>query len=273
LTAHPDVDAALAALLAGAREILAPQFVGVYLRGSLATGDFRPETSDVDFLVATADEVPDDLLEPLQTLHERLVSDYPTWGVELEGSYISVTALRRHDPLNAVHPHIERGGRLARERHWSDWVLERHLLREHGIALAGPPPRSLVDPIGPEELRRAVRDIVREWWAPMIPHDVRLAHDGYRAYAVLTMCRALHTLEHGTVVPKREAARWASDALPDRWSPLIDRAAAWAPGARLDGVDETLPFIAFVIAEVEAGGRGSRKVRGYHLERRPRRLE
>jgi hypothetical protein len=32
------------------------------------------------------------------------------------------------------------------------WVIHRHMLREHGVVLAGPPPHTLIDPVQPDEL-------------------------------------------------------------------------------------------------------------------------
>ena len=53
----PAVDEILAAIVAGIQAALGDNLVGVYLRGSLATGDFI-DTSDVDFLVATESRCP-----------------------------------------------------------------------------------------------------------------------------------------------------------------------------------------------------------------------
>lgn len=50
LAAYPDVDAVLHTLLASARSVLRDHFIGLYLSGSLASGDFNPQTSDIDFL-------------------------------------------------------------------------------------------------------------------------------------------------------------------------------------------------------------------------------
>jgi predicted nucleotidyltransferase len=55
-TFTPEVNKILAELMTGVREALGENLVGVYLRGSLATGDFV-DTSDVDFLVATDSSV------------------------------------------------------------------------------------------------------------------------------------------------------------------------------------------------------------------------
>jgi len=43
-------------------------------------------------------------------------------------------------------------------------------------------------------------------------------------YVVLTLCRALHTLETGTVSSKREAAEWAKRSLDPEWRDLIQQA-------------------------------------------------
>ena len=42
------------------------------------------------------------------------------------------------------------------------WPIHRHILREQGVVLAGPPPRTLIDPVQPDELREAVRGILSE---------------------------------------------------------------------------------------------------------------
>ncbi len=47
---------------------------------------------------------------------------------------------------------------------------------------------------------------------------------GAQAYAVLTLCRALHSVETGDQVSKRTAATWAAQALPT-WTDLITWAA------------------------------------------------
>ncbi|HXD09520.1 MAG TPA: nucleotidyltransferase domain-containing protein, partial [Anaerolineales bacterium] len=51
-TPYAEVNQILALLLTNAKEILEDQFVGMYLYGSLSSGDFNPETSDIDFLLS-----------------------------------------------------------------------------------------------------------------------------------------------------------------------------------------------------------------------------
>ncbi len=221
---YAEVEGLLRLFLEGVRATAGAQFVGAYLFGSLACGGFDRD-SDVDILVVTEDEVSDELLKALQAVHERVAAYDSHWATQLEVSYIPRRALRRRDPSDATHPHIDRGagGRLRPARHDSDWVVQRHVLRERGVALAGPPPDSLIDPVTREDLRRAMLDLL--WWpAEILEEPARISERGYQSYMALTMCRVLYTLEHGGVVSKREAARWACEELGGRWPPLIERA-------------------------------------------------
>ena len=61
----------------------------------------------------------------------------------------------------------------------------------------------------------------------MIEDPARLKDQGYQPYAVLSMCRALYTLEHGTLATKSAAAEWAMGAVSEDWTPLIERALSW----------------------------------------------
>lgn len=97
-TPDPDVNAVLHAFLADVRTILGADFVGLYLYGSLALGDFNPDrSSDIDFLVVTADEIPRATIAALAAMHERMAASESRWATELEGSYIPVNAVRRYD--------------------------------------------------------------------------------------------------------------------------------------------------------------------------------
>jgi Aminoglycoside adenylyltransferase, C-terminal domain len=107
----------------------------------------------------------------------------------------------------------------------------------------------LIDPVQPDDLRRAVLGILHEWWAPMLHAErpARLQSSEYQAYAILTMCRALYTLHYGTIVSKPVAAKWAQETLGERWAALIERALAWRHDAPLDELNETLDFIRYAL--------------------------
>ena len=239
---HPEANSVLEELLSGARGILGDHFVGMYLDGSLAIGDFEPDKSDLDFVVVIDSDVSADTFGALKAMHAHIASGTSKWARELEGSYISQRALR-HDQRPAAHPYIDRGSALAMVHQESGyWVIHRHMLREHGVVLAGPLPQTLINPVQPEELREAVRGILREWWMPMLIDGPLLQNSFYRCYAVLTMSRMLYTIRHGAIVTKPSAARWAQGALDRRWTPLIQQALAWSRDVPPD-LEETLAYI------------------------------
>jgi hypothetical protein len=216
----------------------------MYLDGSLGIGDFDPDKSDLDFVVVTDGELSAETFRDLKTMHERIATGASKWAKELEGSYISQRALR-HDRRPAAHPYIDRGSTLAMVYHESGyWAIHRHMLREHGVVLAGPPPRALIEPVRPSDLREAVLDILHEWWMPMLVDAPRLQNSFYRCYAILTMSRMLYTLRHGAIVSKPVAAGWAQETLDRRWTLLIRDALAWSRAVTPD-LNETLAYIRY----------------------------
>jgi len=259
-TPYPDVNAVLRVLLSGAQTILGDHFIGLYVHGSLAGGDFDPQRSDIDFVVVTAGELPGKILSALEAMHERITVSGLQWATKLEGSYIPQHALCCYDPTHALHPSLRVDGSFGVDQHGSDWVIQHHIIREQGVVVAGPAPKTLIDPVQSNDLRRAALGILREWWSPQLYDSARLRSSEYQAYAILTMCRALYTIRYGSVVSKPAAARWAQQALGERWAALIEQALAWRRDAQLDNLNETLDFIRYTLErgrqfEIPAAGR------------------
>lgn len=252
-TPYSEVNAVLHVLLSGVQTIIGKHFIGMYLYGSLATGDFDSQRSDIDFVVVTTDELPDEMIQDLEALHGRMTASGSKWAMKLEGSYISRDAFRRHDLADAPCPCVNEG-HFYMARLGSDWIIQRHILREQGVVVTGPAPQTLLDPIQPNDLRRAVLGFLHEWWSPMLhTPDPRLRGGEYQAYAVLTICRALYTLQHGTLVSKSFAARWAQEAFGERWAVLIEWALAWRDDEQSGYMQETLDFIRYAVERSQPG--------------------
>lgn len=245
-TPYPDVNAVLDQLLSGVQDILGEHFVGLYLYGSLASGDFNLETSDIDFLVVTADELPPEIIPSLEEMHARLTASPLKWAAKLEGTYIPRHAIRRYNRNNLARPCINEG-RFYLAGQGSDWVIQRHIIREQGVVVAGPAPQTLIDPVSAKDIQWSVLAFLRGWWAPMLKEPKRLQSSEYQAYAVVTMCRVLYTLQIGTIASKPVAARWAQESLDQRWAGLIEEALSWRPGVTMDKFDDTLDFIRYAV--------------------------
>ncbi|MCY3978343.1 MAG: nucleotidyltransferase domain-containing protein [Chloroflexi bacterium] len=116
--AQDNVGAILDQLTAGLRSILRQRLVGVYLYGSLITGDFDPGISDIDLVVVIAEELDEASFKALHQLHQQVVERYPDWDDRLELAYISRLALRafrrQHSTIGIISPgepfHLLRAG-------------------------------------------------------------------------------------------------------------------------------------------------------------------
>jgi hypothetical protein len=111
-------------------------------------------------------------------------------------------------------------------------------------------------PIGPEQLRAAVRFSLAGHWALQGTDVAWLRPRNYQAFAVLSMCRDLYALEHGTLASKPVAAAWASRRLGPPWTAQVERALGWRSDPRIDdrALPETLAFVAHVVALAGAEG-------------------
>lgn len=252
LTPYTDVNQILDLLLIDVKEILQDQFVGMYLFGSLANGDFDLH-SDIDILFVTEQAISKAAFQELFEMHERISTIDSPWAIQLEVSYIPKDALHQFDPANNIHPHIDRGPgeKLHRMQHDADWNVQRYILRERGITVTGPDPNTLIAPVSPADLRWAVSEILRNWFRHFLDDPSPLKGRGYQSYTVLTMCRILYTYEHGEIVSKPVAATWVKQNLGKEWVGLIDR--AWAgrqtPGleALPEDINGTLDFIRYTL--------------------------
>jgi predicted nucleotidyltransferase len=245
-TPYPDVNEVLDLLLTKVKEILRNEFVGMYLYGSLSSGDFNPKTSDVDFVVTTAGSLAENKIAQLKSMHEDLWSSRLERAERLEGAYVPKELIRQHAASGSPCPTINEG-RFYVARLGSDWIIQRHVVREYGVVLEGPGPKTLIDFVSADEIREAVRGILNEWWFPMLddPGWLRRHESNYHGYAVISMCRALHALQHGIIVSKPAAVKWAKENLDTHWHGLIEQAVASQYGRHAEFFQETLEFIDF----------------------------
>jgi hypothetical protein len=162
-TAYPDVNAVLAEFRASIQAILGSRFVGMYLYGSLALGGFDPHGSDIDFLVATAGELPGDLFDALSEMHRGFDAGGSPWAGRVEAAYIPAHVLRDGHSGKTRYPQIEKGEKLALAPLEVGWPFQFHSLREHRLVIAGPDPRQLIAPVERAAMHEAAAAIVGDW--------------------------------------------------------------------------------------------------------------
>jgi hypothetical protein len=246
-TPHADVNALLGDALEGLQLALGDALAGVYLYGSAVLGDFEPSYSDVDLLVACTCEV-EPRLAAIDAWQRALLRAHPSWDDRIDAVVAPLEALR--DPRAREHTlaFVSPGEPLHLRESSELWLLNWHLVRERGFALFGPPASAWIAPTTREDFVSAVRAHLRGWPAWIGESD----RPGFHAYAVLTICRALHACGTGAQASKPEAARWAMRVHP-QWAPLVEAALAHreAPAGRDMGPDAAA-FVEFALREANA---------------------
>ncbi len=126
-TPYAEADELLQRLLSGMQRILGARLAGLYLYGSLVTGDFDPQRSDIDLLAATTVDVTDQEFERLQQFHDAFYAEHPDWDGPIEVAYLSVAGLQtfktqtgRMAVMSPGEPfHLKQAGR--------DYLINGHL--------------------------------------------------------------------------------------------------------------------------------------------------
>lgn len=254
-TPFNEVNVVLYEFLGHILALLGNHFQGMYLVGSLALGDFDPLNSDIDFIVVTDTEVGDDLFNRLQDIHAQFSVSKSPWAERIEAIYIPRSALSRTTPNASPYPQIEKGTRLFKAPLESGWVFQCISIRDRGVVIAGPEPRTLVGPINSEELYSASANIASTWieqaendptWLPW------LRQRSAQSFVILTLCRLLYSMAIGTVTSKPRAADWACKELGEPWTALIEGAQARqheAGNITPHEEYETLAFIRLIFAQ------------------------
>ena len=249
-TPYPNVNEVLYTLLENIQAVLNEFFVGLYLYGSLASGEFDPGHSDIDFLVVTTQELPEHIVSSLKAMHARIGASGLKWSSKLEGTYIPKNVVWEYDPAGPTCPMINEG-KFQVAQPGIDWVINRHILYGCGVAVSGPPIREMIRPVGQRELREAVLSLLRNNWSSFLRDAGNFLGTGYQPFVVLTMCRALYTLEHGLAASKRVSAQWAIAALDKKWAELIKQALTWHYGKAPGDISQTQQFMRYALKRAE----------------------
>lgn len=252
-TTYAEVNAVLRHFLAETQALLGGHFAGLYLSGSLAVGDFDPRSSDIDFVVVTTATLSDDRVDALRAMHARFAAGDSPWAHKIEAVYIPREAFQPGPPPDACYPVLEKDNPFALAPLEDGWPVQVYTLREHGITVAGPKPRTFIPPVDPAAMNQAGYGIAATWLdqARTDPSWLEWLHPRHhQAFVVLTLCRLLYTLETGGVISKPGAARWGHQHLGPRWAGLIAQAVAGqhAAGNASDrAIDETVALVAYTV--------------------------
>jgi hypothetical protein len=244
---------------------LGENLVGIYLVGSIASGDFDLD-SDVDFLVVTNTELTEANMKALQDIQIKIhgIDCYP--AKHLEGSYISISDLNDWSTVGQKQLYYFDNGSTTYEHstHDNQWHV-RWILRERGITLAGQKPETILKSIPLNEMFSEIKTTmlqVMKLFEDEINRPLSFFNSRFgQSFAVLTYCRMLHTLHTGTVQSKKAGVKWAKQFVEPKWVNIIDQAWNEREGVRflvkihqraeLTLLHETLDFIKYAVAQLD----------------------
>jgi streptomycin 3"-adenylyltransferase len=245
------------------RAIVGDPLVGIYLHGSLAMGCFNPARSDVDLLAVTRGLLPSAAKRGLVALLLEL-SGQPA---PLEISFLAHAHLHpwRHPapfdlhysedwrtPWERAQANGDWGGLLAADACDADLAGHVTVVRSRGIVLCGPPIAEVFPPVPRQDyLASVLADVLSpEFGLDAAPGSSAPADP---VYVVLNACRTLAYLATGRVLSKEEGGRWALQALPRQYHPVIAAMLATYRSTEAAGSaapDDLQPFIAYARAHL-----------------------
>ncbi len=259
---YPELRAVLISFVSEISAVLKENLLGVYLVGSLASGDFDLD-SDIDFLAVIKEELNEENIAALQAIQQKIqgMECYP--AQHLEGSYISLADLNDWRTVGQKEwIYFDNGSTVVEHSiHDNQWHV-RWVLRECGVTLIGPKPAKIVQPIPLDRTREEMKAVMlrdRQGFAAEVDQPLSFWNSRFgQSFAVLTFCRMLYTLHTGKVQSKKVAAQWAKENVDRKWSNLIDLARQEREGVRFMTkirqraeqalLDESLEFINYVVA-------------------------
>ena len=260
---YPELREVLKIFVTEIKAELVENLIGIYMVGSLASGDFDLD-SDVDFLVVTDTELSETNKRSLQEIQTKIhsIDCYP--AKHLEGSYISIRDLNNWGTVGEKKLYYFDNGSTTFEQstHDNKWHV-RWILRERGITLIGQKPETILQLIPLDELFSEIKTTmlrVMKEFEDEINRPLSFLNSQFgQSFAVLTYCRMLHTLHTGTVQSKKAGAKWAKQFVEPKWIKPIDQAWNEREGVRfgvkigqradLKLLYETLEFMKYAVAQ------------------------
>ena len=231
LTDYPELDKIFYELAEAYKKALGNNFVGLYIQGSLAVGDFDM-TSDVDFEVIINRELTSDELDKIQKVHTSFRNRDSRWVQHLEYSFFPLPKFTQHSSRyenGKIHDSEERklwyfdnGARTMEKSDHDNTLVVRWEVREKGITVIGPDPKTLIGPISPNDLSREIKEFHVGWIPGFITNPDPWENRFFQVFFVLHFSRALQDLEEGRITSKKEAIVWAKKNLDPKWHDLID---------------------------------------------------
>jgi hypothetical protein len=198
------------------QHIVGTGVVAQVLHGSLASGDFAPNKSDVDLLVIVR--------EPLDDAQKSRLGDAVTVLAQRRGVWLDYRVVTSHTALHAqpapmldfsvgIHAGVAARVEIVRGPVAEpDLLYEFAICREEGRSLVGAAPAQVIGPVRNDWLLDLGDAYLKRWQE--IEYDERDAE-----LMVFTACRLWYRYTGGGHLTKSDAAKWVLRQAPELVAP------------------------------------------------------
>ncbi|MBB4933801.1 putative nucleotidyltransferase [Lipingzhangella halophila] len=227
MAVHPQVQALAEAFLHHV-DYEAPGLVeGLYLTGSVALDDFRPHSSDVDFVVVAGRRLTGTDRDALRRAHARTRAFFPR--PQFNGIHVAWDDLTE-DPMACGPVASVLAGRFRNRAGADVNPVTWHVLAERGVTIRGPLPVELNVWDERESLRAwSLGNLDEQWrrWRAkagrlVTPRGLAALGSLAPSWSVLSVSRLHFTLCTGEITSKSGAGRYALHAFPERWQQIVN---------------------------------------------------
>jgi hypothetical protein len=219
-----DIRAQLDTLVNGLRDALDGDLLSVLLHGSLAMGCFNRDTSDLDVLVITADDV---------SLAQKDALAAVLLACSAQPAPVEISVMHTGQLQPFIHPapfefhfgeswraRFAAGGEVPQPASDPDLAVHIAVARARGRALLGRAPTEIL----PQLPRATVLDAILQDTLSADYGVADLNNVENPSNAILNACRMFAFLREDRLLSKDEGALWASINLPWRYASLAARA-------------------------------------------------
>ena len=167
----------------------------------------------------------------LRSLQSPAANDRLIGRSTLMGSYPLIAELRALQEVPTEWLYVDNGASVMERSTHCNTAVHRWTLRERGVVLAGPQPRSMTAPVKADQLRAEARTMADEYLTLLQAdwHRPDSAWDSSRTSSPPTAASS-RTVATVRVASKGDALQWGLADLDDDWHPLIRAALDDRPG-------------------------------------------
>lgn len=193
--------------MAALAEAVSAVVEGLYVGGSLATGDYRLGVSDIDGVAILESPPRPAIRAELTAIHQRLAQEFEE-AVALHCAYVSTAQV-----TDVTHAHWTWAFDELFRRPVSR--IARAELLADPIIVFGPSPASWLPPVSRTELREGARAELAGYWSRALRKRAIWYQDVYVDLGLTVWARADATITEGVLITKSEAiARMSERGVP-----------------------------------------------------------